>query len=205
MPHMLIKYAHVLICISAGEGSRHFSAFHYIMIMVTAQKKTVSAISAQECMSPVPAHMLCCTDTHMYKQHKMCHYVTHKIIVLVVIARDILLVVVVVVLLVPAEVTSTGSGVVATRAEWSALVATTPDPAAKVTSAGTNKTTITTTTYTLFTLQIKPNRARPEPNRTVLALQYKPCWPSLAWHSLAWLGGCLHRQNQAKTVQTGLL
>ena len=28
MPHMLIKYAHVLICISAGEGSRHFSAFH---------------------------------------------------------------------------------------------------------------------------------------------------------------------------------
>ena len=29
MPHMLIKYAHVLICISAGEGSRHFSAFHF--------------------------------------------------------------------------------------------------------------------------------------------------------------------------------
>ena len=29
MPHVLIKYAHVLICISAGEGSRHFSAFHY--------------------------------------------------------------------------------------------------------------------------------------------------------------------------------
>ena len=29
MPHMLIKYAHVLICISAGEGSRHFSVFHY--------------------------------------------------------------------------------------------------------------------------------------------------------------------------------
>ena len=28
MPHVLIKYAHVLICISAGEGSRHFSAFH---------------------------------------------------------------------------------------------------------------------------------------------------------------------------------
>ena len=27
MPHVLIKYAHVLICISAGEGSRHFSAF----------------------------------------------------------------------------------------------------------------------------------------------------------------------------------
>ena len=30
MPHVLIKYAHVLICISAGEGSRHFSAFHWI-------------------------------------------------------------------------------------------------------------------------------------------------------------------------------
>ena len=29
VPHVLIKYAHVLICISAGEGSRHFSAFHY--------------------------------------------------------------------------------------------------------------------------------------------------------------------------------
>ena len=31
MPHVLIKYAHVLhvlICISVGEGSRHFSAFH---------------------------------------------------------------------------------------------------------------------------------------------------------------------------------
>ena len=30
MPHFLIKYAHMLICISAGEGSRHFSAFHLI-------------------------------------------------------------------------------------------------------------------------------------------------------------------------------
>ena len=29
MPHVLIKYAHVLICISAGEGSRHFSAIYY--------------------------------------------------------------------------------------------------------------------------------------------------------------------------------
>ena len=28
MPHVIIKYAHVLIYISAGEGSRHFSAFH---------------------------------------------------------------------------------------------------------------------------------------------------------------------------------
>ena len=28
MPHVLIKYAHVLICISAGGGSWHFSAFH---------------------------------------------------------------------------------------------------------------------------------------------------------------------------------
>ena len=32
MPHVLIKYAHVLICISAGEGSRHFSAFHITCI-----------------------------------------------------------------------------------------------------------------------------------------------------------------------------
>ena len=29
MPHLLIKYAHVLICISAGKGSRHFSAFYF--------------------------------------------------------------------------------------------------------------------------------------------------------------------------------
>ena len=29
MPHMLIKYAHVLICISVGKGSWYFSAFHY--------------------------------------------------------------------------------------------------------------------------------------------------------------------------------
>ena len=30
MPHVLIKYAHMLICISAGEGSQHFSAFHLL-------------------------------------------------------------------------------------------------------------------------------------------------------------------------------
>ena len=30
MPHVLIKYAHVLICISAGKGSRHFSAFYLL-------------------------------------------------------------------------------------------------------------------------------------------------------------------------------
>ena len=28
MPYALIKYAHVLICISAGEGSRHFKCIH---------------------------------------------------------------------------------------------------------------------------------------------------------------------------------
>ena len=33
MPHVLIKYAHVLIYISAGEGSRHFSAFIYLFCM----------------------------------------------------------------------------------------------------------------------------------------------------------------------------
>ena len=27
MPHMPIRYVHVLICIGAGEGSQHFSAF----------------------------------------------------------------------------------------------------------------------------------------------------------------------------------
>ena len=36
-------------------------------------------------------------------------------------------------------------------------------------------------TYTLFTLQVKPNRARPEPNQTVLALQYKLVWPGMVW------------------------
>ena len=34
MPHVLIKYAHVLICISVGEGSRHFSAFHILSLNV---------------------------------------------------------------------------------------------------------------------------------------------------------------------------
>ena len=33
MPHVVIKYAHVLICISVGEGSRHFSAFHFKMFL----------------------------------------------------------------------------------------------------------------------------------------------------------------------------
>ena len=38
MPHVLIKYAHVLICISAGEGSRHFSAFHYQIIFTSPER-----------------------------------------------------------------------------------------------------------------------------------------------------------------------
>ena len=33
MQHVLIKYAHVFICISAGEGSRHFSAFIFIHVV----------------------------------------------------------------------------------------------------------------------------------------------------------------------------
>ena len=35
MPHVLIKYAHVLICISVGEGSWHFSAFHFLSDLST--------------------------------------------------------------------------------------------------------------------------------------------------------------------------
>ena len=38
MQHVLIKYAHVFICISAGEGSRHFSAF---IAMVTVPASTL--------------------------------------------------------------------------------------------------------------------------------------------------------------------
>ena len=34
MPHVLIKYAYVLICISAGEGSQHFSAFYLVKLAV---------------------------------------------------------------------------------------------------------------------------------------------------------------------------
>ena len=34
MPHVLIKYAHVLICIYAGEGSRHLVLFHYFKIFI---------------------------------------------------------------------------------------------------------------------------------------------------------------------------
>ena len=36
MPHMLIKYAHMLICISAGEGSWHFSAISLNMHLINA-------------------------------------------------------------------------------------------------------------------------------------------------------------------------
>ena len=58
----------------------------------------------------------------------------------------------------------------------------------------------------MFTLQIKLNRARPEPNQTVLGLQYKPCWPSHFGPARSgWSGGCLYCQNQARTAQTGLL
>ena len=49
MPHVLIKYAHVLICISAGEGSRLFSAFHF--------KKFFSDIISMEC---IHKYYACC-------------------------------------------------------------------------------------------------------------------------------------------------
>ena len=42
MPHVLIKYAHVLICICAGEGSRHFSAFHFIINGITAPQPSLT-------------------------------------------------------------------------------------------------------------------------------------------------------------------
>ena len=40
--------------------------------------------------------------------------------------------------------------------------------------------------YTYTVNQTEPYQARTEPNRTMLALQYKPCWPSLA-PSTVWL------------------
>ena len=56
-------------------------------------------------------------------------------------------------------------------------------------------------------LHCKLNRTMPgqNQNQTMLALQYKPRWPGLAHHGLAQLGRCLHYQNQARTVQIGLL
>ena len=31
MPYVLIKYAHVFICIWVGKGSQHFNAFHCVL------------------------------------------------------------------------------------------------------------------------------------------------------------------------------
>ena len=42
MPHVLIKYAHVLICISAGKGSWHFSAFHFHFFQYMSPKNKIS-------------------------------------------------------------------------------------------------------------------------------------------------------------------
>ena len=39
MPHVLIKYAHVLICILAGEGSQHFSAISLRWLNLTNNYK----------------------------------------------------------------------------------------------------------------------------------------------------------------------
>ena len=50
---MLIKYAHVLICICAGEGSRHFSAIYLLLLftygMFTITGKLIATISGHEC------------------------------------------------------------------------------------------------------------------------------------------------------------
>ena len=38
--HVLIKYAHVLICISVGEDSRHFSAFILFIQLISLNPST---------------------------------------------------------------------------------------------------------------------------------------------------------------------
>ena len=45
MPHVLIKYAHVFICISAGEGSQHFSAYGYIAYITVLHVDLVKLLS----------------------------------------------------------------------------------------------------------------------------------------------------------------
>ena len=41
MPHVLIKYAHVLICICTGKGSLHFSAIslYYLLTAIHYNKR----------------------------------------------------------------------------------------------------------------------------------------------------------------------
>ena len=46
MPHVLIKYAHVLICISAGEGSRH-TLMHFIELAIDKRSTVLDLIRIQ--------------------------------------------------------------------------------------------------------------------------------------------------------------
>ena len=91
MSHVLIKYAQVLICISAGEGSRHFSAFHYtckvenskilsfLQIFVSKLTELASAkiiskpgfIALQESRYKIP-----CTVNLNHNLHVQCCYAT---------------------------------------------------------------------------------------------------------------------------------
>ena len=66
---MLIKYPHVLICICAGEGSRHFSAIYYTCICVPnhthsihTNQTTTNTIHAKQFMKVLHLH----SNVHLY-------------------------------------------------------------------------------------------------------------------------------------------
>ena len=55
MPHMLIKYAHMLICICAGKGSQHFSAIS----LTLARGRRVTVICLSVCLSVCHTRFCC--------------------------------------------------------------------------------------------------------------------------------------------------
>ena len=63
MQHVLIKYAHVLICISAGEGSQHFSAFIIYQVSIWLCDKGLHTLytSSRDCLfySSLKVNALC--------------------------------------------------------------------------------------------------------------------------------------------------
>ena len=74
MPHVLIKYAHVLICISAGEGSRHFSAFIYFISIfwgITPRPSTF-----------ITLYKICCTIHHVCTSKAVPYTITYTIFLL---------------------------------------------------------------------------------------------------------------------------
>ena len=56
--HLLIIYAHVLICICTGRGSRHFSAFHFFIVKASSYSK--QCITNTAIIVTIPSIMFVC-------------------------------------------------------------------------------------------------------------------------------------------------